>query len=190
MRAALLLVVAAASCGYGLGGGAPTVPKAAHTVAIARFSNHTREKGLDVTLQTAIEDEFRRRGPLTVVREPAGDVVVTGSIRRFTSLPVAFGATDNATQYIGWLTIHVRLRDRRTGKLLYENQALEESLDFGATSSAVVSSSPRFQQDTINARDLVDMTNVQLGETRRREALATLIDRVATDVYLQTMEGF
>jgi hypothetical protein len=190
MRALLLLAATAAGCGYGFTGAAPTVPKAAHTVAITRFTNHTREKGLDVTLQQAIEDEFRRRGPLSVVRDPEGDVVVSGSIRRFTSIPVAFGATDNATQYIGWITVHVRLRDRRTGKVLYENAALEESLDFGATSSVVVSSSPLFQQGTINARDLVDMTNVQLGETRRREALSTLVDRVAGDVYLQTMEGF
>ena len=192
MRAALLLVVAtvAAGCGYGFGGGAPTVPHAARSVAITRFVNHTREKGLDVSLQRAVEDEFRRRGPLTVVRDPEGDVVVSGSIRRFTSIPVAFGASDNAVQYIGSLVVRVRLRDRRSGKVLYENTSLEETLDFGATPGVVVSSSPSFQQETINARDLIDMTNVQIGEARRREALSSLVDRIARDVYLQTMEGF
>jgi hypothetical protein len=39
-------------------------------------------------------------------------------------------------------------------------------------------------------RDLVNLTNVQIGEARRHEASRDLIDQAARDVYLQSMEGF
>jgi hypothetical protein len=42
----------------------------------------------------------------------------------------------------------------------------------------------------MDARDLATMTSVQLGETRRREALRDLLDRLARDVYLRAMEDF
>ena len=34
------------------------------------------------------------------------------------------------------------------------------------------------------------MTNVQLSETRRRETLGDLLELLARDVYVQSMEGF
>jgi len=74
--------------------------------------------------------------------------------------------------------------------VLYENKLLQESLDFGATSNVVVTTSPRFQRGTIDARDLAQMTNVQLSEARRRETLGDLLDLLARDVYVQSMEGF
>ena len=42
----------------------------------------------------------------------------------------------------------------------------------------------------MNGRDLADLTNVQLGETRRRAALQDLLDQLARDVYQHAMEGF
>jgi hypothetical protein len=75
-------------------------------------------------------------------------------------------------------------------RLVYENKLLQESLDYGAVSGVVVTSSPRFQRGTIDARDLGQMTNVQIGEARRRDTLSQLVDLLAHDVYLQSMEGF
>ena len=42
----------------------------------------------------------------------------------------------------------------------------------------------------MNARDLVTMTNVQVGEATHRESQKELLDRLARDVYFRTMEGF
>src|SRR5262249_54708631 len=80
-------------CGYGFAGTGPNVPKTARTISIPLFNNRTREKGLDVQLQRAFEEEFRRRGLLTVVRDSDSDLVLSGTIRRFTTVPVAFSAT-------------------------------------------------------------------------------------------------
>jgi len=189
-RAALLAVLVLAACGYHLAGTGTTVPDGARTIRIERFTNHTREAGLDVHLNRAVEDEFRRQGTLRVVTEGDADVVLSGTIRRFTSIPVAFSATDEAVQYQGIMSVSLRLTERESGHVLFENKLLQESQDFGAVSGVVISSSPHFQRGTINARDLPDLTNVQIGEARRREAQNDLIELLARDIYLQTMEGF
>jgi hypothetical protein len=189
-RAALLAVLVLVACGYHLAGTGTTVPEGARTIRIERFTNHTREAGLDVHLHRAVEDEFRRQGTLRVVTEGDADVVLSGTIRRFTSTPVAFSATDEAVQYQGIMQVSLRLTERESGHVLFENKLLQESQDFGAVSGVVIGSSPHFQRGTINARDLPDLTNVQIGEARRREAQGDLIELLARDIYLQTMEGF
>ena len=189
-RAALLAVLALAACGYHLSGTGTTVPESARTIRIALFTNHTRETGLEVRLHRAVEDEFRRQGTLRIVTEDDADLVLSGDIRRFTSVPVAFSATDEAVQYQGIMQVSLRLTERESGHVLFENKLLQESQDFGAESGVVVSSSPHFQRGTINARDLPDLPNVQFGEARRREAQNDLIELLARDIYLQTMEGF
>ena len=187
---AIVLAVGLGGCGYHLAGTGEVVPATAHSVSIAVFGNHTREPGLEVTLRRAIEEEFRRRGPLDVVPDPQGDLVLAGSIRRFQTTPVAFTGTSEAVQFQGILQISFRLTERASGRVLYENKLLQESLDFGAVSNVVVTTSPRFQRGTIDARDLAQMTNVQIGDARRRETLVELVDLLARDVYLQSMEGF
>ena len=191
IRGAWVCVVAAlAGCGYHLAGSGTAVPTGATTMSVAVFGNHSREPGLEVALRSAIEEEFRSRGPLTVKADPEGDLVVSGTIRRFQTSPVAFTGAGEAVQFQGILQIAFRLTERATGKVLYENKLLQESLDFGSTSNVVVTTSPRFQRGTINARDLAQMTNVQLSEARRHETLGDLLDLVARDVYVQSMEGF
>ena len=182
-------VFALAGCGYHLAGEG-AVPQGTHSVGIRLFGNHTREVGLEVRLQRAIEDEFRRRGPLKVVDEDSADLVLSGDIRRFTNVPVAFSATDEAVQYQGVMQVGMRLVDRRSRQVVRQVDALQASQDFGAVSGTVVATSPHFQRGTIDARDLPSLTNVQIGLTRRREAIADLIDQMAHDVYTQAMEGF
>jgi hypothetical protein len=186
----MVLPALLAACGYRLAGTGGELPARARTVSVSLFRNNTREPGIEVALRRAIEEEFRRRGPLEVVSEPKGDLVVSGRIRRFQTTPVAFTGTSEAVQFQGIVQISFRLTERATGTVVYENQLLQESLDFGATSNVVVSSSPRFQRGTIDSRDLIQMNNVQLNESRRRETLGELLEILARDVYLQSMEGF
>ncbi len=188
--AMVALALGLGGCGYHFAGAGVGLPPTARTVSVAVFANHTREHGLEVSLRRAIEEEFRRRGALDVVADPDGDLIVSGTIRRFQTTPVAFISTSEAVQFQGIVQISFRLVERSTKRVIYENKLLQESLDFGAVSDVVVTTSPRFQRGTIDARDLAQMTNVQLGEARRRESLIELVDLLARDVYLQTMEGF
>ncbi len=184
------LMLLASGCGYRLAGTGTNVPTTARTISVELFKNGSREKGLEVDLQRAIEQEFRRRGDLEVVDEGEGDLVLTGSIRRFWSNPVAFSATLEAVQFQSNLLVSLKLTERATKRVLYQNAGLTETTDFGALTGTVVTASPRFQEDTINARDLVDFTNVQIGESRRRAALNQLVEQAARDVYLYSVEAF
>jgi len=184
-----LALLALAGCGYRLAG-TGAVPEGTETIAIHLFNNHTREIGLEVRLQRAIEDEFRRRGPLRVVRDDDADVVLSGDVRRFSNVPVAFSATDEAVQFQGVMQVGLRLVERKSKHVLRQVDALQASQDFGAVSGTVVATSPHFQRGTIDARDLPNLTNVQIGLTRRREAVTDLIDQMAREVYAHAMEGF
>lgn len=190
MKGVLALLLAMSGCGYHLAGEGGTLPAGARTIAIRPFANRTREHGLEVALQRALEDEFRRRGRLRVVADPAGDLFLSGEIRSISSVPVAFSGTDEAVQYQGVIHVALRVVDRATGQTLYENKSLQETQDFGAVSGVVIQSSPRFQRGTIDARDIANMNNVQLGDSRRRDAIRGLLEATARDVYLQTVEGF
>jgi lipopolysaccharide assembly LptE-like protein len=187
--AVLGLAMIAIGCGYRLAGTGTNMPATARTVSIALFKNRSQEKSLDVALQGAIEEEFRRRGTLEVVPDQ-GDLVLSGSILRFWSNPIAFNGTLVATQFQSNLLVSLKLTERATGRVLYDNPALQESTDFGAVTGTVVSASPRFQDQTINARDLVNLTNVQIGESRRRTAISELVGLVAHEVYVFSVEAF
>jgi hypothetical protein len=127
---------------------------------------------------------------LRVVTDGDADLVLSGEIRRFFSIPVATSSTDEAVQYQGVITVSMRLVESATRHVVHETKLLQETQDFGAVSGVVIASSPHFQRGTINANDLPIMTNVQIGEARRRDALKDLIDLLARDIYLQAMEGF
>ncbi len=186
----VITTTVAAGCGYHLAGEGGTLPDGVRTIAIQPFRNRTREHGLEVQLQRAVEDEFRRRGRLRVVLDPEGDLVLSGEIRSVTSIPVAFSGTDEAVQYQGTMQVSMRVVDRASGQTIYENKTLQETQDFGAVSGVVIQSSPRIQRGTIDARDLANLNNVQLGVSRRHDAIRGLLDATARDLYRQTVEGF
>ncbi len=190
MRLAWLGLAALLGCGYHLSSTSTTVPAGARTIGIALFGNHTRDYGLEVGLRRALEDEFRRQGALRVVPEDEGDLVLRGDIRRLTSQVTATSGTDEAVQYQEVIRIGVRLIERESGRVLFENKLLQEAQDFGAVTGVVITSSPHFQRGTIDGRDLANMTNVQLGATRRRQAVHDLLESLAREVYQQAMEGF
>lgn len=188
MRAWWLLGLVLSGCGYHLGNSGRNVPPAARSITIALFSNHSRDDGIEVALRRAVEDEFRRRGPLAVVSS-GGDLVLDGRIDRVSTAPVTRIGRDQAVEYQGLIFLKITLKERASGKVLYTT-GIQETQDFGVVSGVVVASSPRFQRGLIDARDLPNLTSVQLTESRRATAIEQLLDALARDIYLQAMEGF
>ena len=88
------------------------------------------------------------------------------------------------------IVIGMRLVERESGRVLHETKLLQETQDFGAVRGVVIASSPHFERGIVDSRDLAEMTNTQIGEARRHSAIDDLIDLVAHDVYLQSLEGF
>jgi len=54
----------------------------------------------------------------------------------------------------------------------------------------VVTSSSQFQQNTVNAKDIPQFTDIQLSESQRRQANEALVESLARDIYNSMMEDF
>lgn len=185
----VLTVVVATACGYGFRPDPAALPADARTISIALFENETRERGLEVQLRQAIEEEFRRRGALQVV-ETGGDLRLEGRMRRLANIPVAFAGANEAVEFQARLVVAFRLIDARTGHVVRGTRQLLETADFAAVRNVVVGSSPAFQEDTADARDLAHLTNVGLTESNRARARRQLVAQMAVHIYLAAVEGF
>ena len=182
------LVVAA--CGYGLSTPGARLPAGSHIVSVALFENHTRDRGLEVDLRRALEEEFRRRGGLMVVPEPGGDLLVDGSIRRIGDVPVASRGSDEAVTSQQRISVSVRVIQRATGEVVLRAPRVIEVTEFGVEPGAIITTSPRFQSEPVDARDIANLSNVPLGEGRRETAQRELLQKLAADIYSATVEGF
>ena len=192
-RAALILVIALAGCGYSLAGDKLGLPEDVHSVSVGTIKNRSREHGLEKQLAFAMEREIAERGRLRMEEDPGGgDAVLSGTIRDVSVRPVAYDINDQAVQYEIALVMDLSLTRQRDGHVLWHVTALKEIDEYSTTASVVVTSSSQFQQGTLDASNInsPQFTRVQLAETQRRSAIARLLGRTVRDVYNQMVENF
>jgi hypothetical protein len=188
---AVIALTAAGGCGYGFATRAAHVPATARTIAVQPFQNRTDRIGIEVVLRTALEDVIRERGVLRVTTKGQSDLTLTGEIRAFRfTRPVASSRVDRAIIYATSMIVNARL-NRRDGSLAWRGDGLVELSDVAVAPGVVIPTSPRFQQGTLNARDVSALTDIQLAEYRLTgEVLRDLVDSMARSIYSQMMEGF
>jgi len=186
-----LLAAGAGGCGYGFPGRAAHIPAMARTISVHAFQNRTDRIGVEVALRTALEDVIRERGVLRVAAEGHGDLTLTGEIRAFRfTRPVASSRVDRGIIYATSIIVNARL-GRRDGSIAWRGDGLVELSDVAVAPGVVIPSSPRFQQGTLDARDVSELTDIQLAEYRLTgEVLRDLVDSMARSIYSQMMEGF
>jgi len=193
MKQGLALTVAIAvlgGCGYRLSTPGAQLPAGTDTVSISLFENRTRDRGLEVDLQRALEEEFRRRGGVRVVPPPGGDLLIHGTIRRLGDAPVASRGSDEAVELQQRISVSLRVTERASGTLVLRSPRVAEVTEFGVEPGAIITTSPRFQSEPVDARDIANLSNVPLGEGRRGTAQRELLQRLAADIYTAVMEGF
>jgi hypothetical protein len=191
--AAVSLLLMLAGCGYHLAGEKIALPEDVHSISVGRIQNRSREQGLEKSLAFAIEREVHIRQRFRMEEDPGGgDAVLTGTIRDVLVRPVAFDANDQAVQFEIAVVMDLRLTRHDDGHVLWQIRGLRETDEYSASARVVVTSSPQFQQGTLNATDLQnpEFSNIQLAETERRQALTRLLTQVARDVYNQMVEDF
>jgi hypothetical protein len=181
----------AAGCGYGFSPRPAYIPPEAHTISVEHFENQTPRLGVELLLAAALEDVIRERGLLRVVSEGAADLVLTGTIRSFSlARPVATSDVDQAVIYAGTMVLNVALARGADGKALWRGDGLVEIVDVPVSAGVVIPSSPTFQQGTLNARNVSNLSDIQLAEDRlSREVLRGLVDNMAQSIYSQVLEG-
>jgi outer membrane lipopolysaccharide assembly protein LptE/RlpB len=194
LLAAALLAAAllTASCGYHFPGQGRTLPGGATSVYVAEFVNRTREPGLDTRVRSSLEDEITRRGVFELVPSRDGAAVsLEGSVDRLDVRPVAFSNSDQALQYETIATVSAQLRDTRNDAIVWSVSGLRANDSYGAVFGTVVAESSQFQeQSPIDAQQLGQLTDVQLTESQRAEALVRLLENLSRDLYNAMVEDF
>jgi len=186
-----LLASALGGCGYQFAGSGRKFAPELRTISVQAFANRTREVGIEKRLAFAIEREFGMRGPLRVASGPGdGDLVLTGTVREAVDSPVAFNRNDEVLVYRATVALDLELKRRETGEPIWQASGLRGSGDYESVASVIVTTSPEFRSSTLNAGDLGGFTDIQLSESRRRQALERIVADLARDVYDQIMEDF
>ncbi|MBY0373400.1 MAG: hypothetical protein K2Q23_05360 [Bryobacteraceae bacterium] len=119
--------VVLAGCGYKVAGKADLVPKNIQTIAIPPFANITTRYKLTDKLPAAIQREFLARTRYQMVTDPANaDAVLTGSVVNVFAYPTTFDpVTGRAAAVQMHVIMQITLRDKATGKAIYQQPALE-----------------------------------------------------------------
>lgn len=163
----LLLAVALGGCGY-------HTPGASHDWAggdarhlyVALFDNLTAEPYLENYITDALVAELSRSRLVTLTEAvELADVRLLGEVKDFHSHAVAYGTTDQITEYRATMTVAVRLVGRGGEELLW-SESLQRSEDYLASVSK----------------------NLQLeGE---RLAAQQVARRLAEDIYASLLNSF
>ena len=121
------LLTCLSSCGYHVAGRGDQIPKEVRTIAVLPFGNATSRYKVEQYLTRAITHEFLSRTRFRVTPSEAdADATLRGAVVNIFVAPVIFDpASGRATSVQVVTQMQVVLTERRTGKVLYQNQNYE-----------------------------------------------------------------
>jgi RNase P/RNase MRP subunit p29 len=152
MRVALAaMAIVLSSCGYKVAGKADLMPKSIQTIAIPAFSNITTQYKLTDRLPLEIGREFIARTRYRVVADPTeADAILTGSVVNvFAGVTNLDSQTGRASAVQLVCILQIALRERVTGKVLYNQPSMEfrQRYEISTTAEAYFDeSTPAFQR--------------------------------------------
>ena len=119
----VLLFSMLAGCGYHVAGRGSQLPAEWKTLAVPALENKTTRYRIEQRLTEALVRELLARTKFRVVpEESSADAVLRGEVTRVETSAVLFdAATGRATAMVVTVQLKVRLTDRATGKVHYQN---------------------------------------------------------------------
>ncbi len=110
-------------CGYYMRGGEPHLSSEIHSVAIPVFGNRTIETGIETLMTEALVEKFVSAKRLPVSRQSSADALLTGTVKSFTTTPVAVTtSTQVSTENRATVTIDFTFLDQKSGKVLFREE--------------------------------------------------------------------
>jgi len=178
-------------CGYQFAGRSDLFPKDVRSVYVEPFLNRTRDVGMEHEITTALRSELYRRGELQVVDLPdQADAILSGVVRSFESTTASVNREDEVLQYEAVMLVDVTFRRRQPSEILWRGQAIRLTALQAGSRAAVVTTSSKFQNQTLNTDDVRRLTDIQLTETENRQVREQLIERFARELHQRLMEMF
>ena len=188
---AYLVFLCLSGCGYHFAGRSDLFPKDIHSVYVETFLNRTRDVGIGAEITTALRGELYRRGELQLVEQPdRADAILSGVVRSFDSLTASVNENAEALQYEATLIVDTTFRRREPSEILWRGQGIRLSEIYAGERAAVVTTSSRFQNQTLNTTDVRRLTDIQLTETEIRRMREELMERFARELHQRLMEMF
>jgi outer membrane lipopolysaccharide assembly protein LptE/RlpB len=162
---ALGVVLAAAGCGYHLARRGTELPADVGTLAVPVFKNETYEPGVEDLVTDALVREFERHRWVRIVPAAEADAVLTGVLKDFVTVPIAFATKDYAVEFRARARCKVQVRSR-AGKVLWEDKDVAVDAEYEAT------------------------PDIFASETNKRRAIARLAADLAEEVHDRLFDGF
>ncbi|MBI3697413.1 MAG: hypothetical protein HY238_21585 [Acidobacteria bacterium] len=115
------------SCGYHVAGRGDQIPKEVRTIAVLPFTNATSRYKIEQYLTRAVTHELIGRTRFRVVPdERDADAMLRGAVINMFLTPIIFDPASGRATTVQVITqLQVYLAERRTGKVLYQNQNYE-----------------------------------------------------------------
>jgi len=150
----LLMATLVSACGYQVTGLKSThLPEHIRSLAIPVFENTSTEPVLQRSLTEALRRAFIHDGRLQLAGEKRADLVMKGTLTRYSIRAVAFNANDIATEYWVYLNVTVKVTERVAGTV-HLDQKLRTRWDYRASSSVTSSEVSRQEALSQAYRDL------------------------------------
>jgi len=176
---AILLTAAASGCGYST---ESSLDERYQTIFVSGFQNKSREYDLQAPLTNAVIRKFLNDGRLRVVGQNEADLIVTGTIVDYDLNGLTFDQRDEVTQFEGFITASVTVKDARTGAVIWEDPKMAGETSF--TTGVIGSSSDRLRG---NAQAFLEpVRSFQTSE--ENQAASEALERLAADIFYRTID--
>jgi len=185
------LVLALGGCGYHFGASGSNLPSGAETIYVARFTNRTRQTGLNDVFMRYLDDEIAMHRRLRLVDSPAeADLELSGEILAITPLPSSFNSVLEPTIYNRTMTVAAQLKDLRNNRVIWSVSSLGNMQHDPVVAQAVVPTLPTFVQGNLRGSDVAKMTDMQVASSMGALGQDTMMQNVARNLYASMAEGF
>jgi len=188
---ALIAALPASGCGYHFAASGSNLPSGAQTIYVSRFSNHTRQTGLNDVFMRYMDNEIELHHRLQLVDSPAdADLELSGEILAITPLPASFNSVLEPTIYNQSMTVAAQLKDLRTNKVIWSSGSLGSLQHVPVVAQTVVQTLPTFVQGNLRGSDVAKMQDMQVATTQGALGQDAMMQNVAKNLYASMAEGF
>lgn len=174
-----ILAVAVAGCGYTT---RSSLDPKYRTLSVSAFQNRSKEYDLQAPLSNAIIRKITADGRLDVVPPAQADLLLEGVILDYRLKGLTYDEKDEVTQFICVITAGVRLRDQKTGEVLWEDREMAGETTF--YTKAAGQSSDRLRG---NAEAFLPTVRSFPSEEENRGASEAL-EQLASDIFYRVIE--
>ena len=166
-------------CGYTL---TSTLDQKYQTIHVSAFLNQSREYDLQAPLTNALTRKFLTDGRLQIVDQESADLLIEGIILGYRQKGLTFDPDDEVTQYLTVVSAGVRLTDRQTGDVIWEDPLMAGETSYYTRATGATS-------DRLRGNAEVFLPAVRSFQTQEENfAASEALEQLASDIFYRTIE--